>query len=175
MKKYVLLLILSILMCDFVYAQKLEKNGTDKFTKKELKETSRETLCKKAVVGKGANMVLVRCQKVEETISLIFDLGTTEIENYGAEDGLTLLLDNNEVVNVKADKVGQSAVFEPVKVMGPGTCLFNITKSLGLEEIEKLSTHSIVAARINYEGGNKDFSVKKKDQSLVMSMLRLVR
>lgn len=100
MKKYVLLLILSILMCDFVYAQKLEKNGTDKFTKKELKETSRETLCKKAVVGKGANMVLVRCQKVEETISLIFDLGTTEIENYGAEDGLTLLLDNNEVVNV---------------------------------------------------------------------------
>lgn len=34
-----------------------------------------------------------------------------------------MLLDNDEVVNVKADKVGLSGVFEPVKVMGPGTSL----------------------------------------------------
>ncbi|MCZ2278328.1 MAG: hypothetical protein LC117_10410 [Bacteroidia bacterium] len=104
MKKYISLTVVMLaVLINQTYSQKLEKNETDKFTKKTIKATSWEKL-----IGKGGMSSLFtnfRIQKVDETVwfelkmmmnNKIYSINEKDQIIFLFENDSTLTLYNNE-------------------------------------------------------------------------------
>ena len=165
MKKFFVLLFLG-LFPSLCFSQKIKKHEVDKFTKLEVIETSEETLYKTylALINHKFDFCI---RKVENTFSMPANILMDDIVKYTEDDGVSFLLDNDEVVKlftnysgVGAEKFGQGYWFHTS---------FNMTAA----DVEKLKTHKVLSVRISYLGGHYDKDLKGGKQVLIQKMLKL--
>jgi hypothetical protein len=90
-----------------------------------------------------------------------------EIVKYTENDGVTLLLDNDETIILTTNYTGIGG-----DAFAQGYW-FNTVFSLTNEDVEKLKTNKVVAIRVRYLGGSYDRELKKNKQELIMKSLRL--
>lgn len=175
MKNLIVLFFASCLISIQSIAQTLIKNEIDKFTKVVTVETSSEVLCRKTVPGAGAHQVVISIlKKGDNNIQLLANLGTTTCEKYTEDDGISLLLENDEVVTLRTNFIGVSGPFRVLRPFTPGSHFFDTGFTLSKEDVELLGKYRVVEARINYLGGHQDMTIKKPKQNLLKNMLSLI-
>lgn len=166
MRKYFLLFV--FLISAVSYGQKIKKNEIDKFTKSAIIETSIETLYSVNFMGKGwCNKFEFCIRRTNETYSMPANILMNEIVKYTENDGVTLLLDNDETIILTTNYTGIGG-----DAFAQGYW-FNTVFSLTNEDVEKLKTNKVVAIRVRYLGGSYDRELKKNKQELIMKSLRL--
>ena len=163
-----LILILICAISSTIYAQRIKKKEIDKFTKSEIIETSNESLYSVNFMGTGwCNKFEFCIRRVDGKYAMPASILMSDIVKYTENDGITLLLENDEVVILKTNYTGVGA--EP---FAKGYW-FNTSFSLTDEDVEKLKSEKVVSIRINYMGGNYDKDLKGGKQSLIMKSLKL--
>lgn len=170
MKK--ILILLALLFPSIVFAQKIEKNEVDKFTKLQLIETSMEKIGDynkwKSLIP-DCSEVKVAIRKSGEKWYMLAFLATNSCEKYTEDDGLVLLLDNDEVITLQT-------LYTGLPSSGPygAKWVFSTVFELTDDVVEKLKAHKIVSVRLEYLGGHKDFDIPKKRMNKVIKMFKLI-
>ena len=101
MKRLVICLLCSIILCPVISAQKIIKNEVDKFTKSEIVETSTETLYISNYMGTGYDYKFdFQIRRVNGEYAMPAKILMTDIVKYTEEDGVTFLLSNGDTVTI---------------------------------------------------------------------------
>ena len=170
MKRLVICLLCSIILCPVISAQKIIKNEVDKFTKSEIVETSTETLYVSNYMGTGYDYKFdFQIRRVNGEYAMPAKILMTDIVKYTEEDGVTFLLSNGDTVTLLTNYTGVGG-----EAFGNGywfSTSFNLTKS----DVEKLKANSITDVRVTYMGGHYDYTLKQKKQGLIKTMLELFK
>ncbi|MDE5726628.1 MAG: hypothetical protein K2H94_00705 [Duncaniella sp.] len=158
--------ITALLFCIYgiCFAQKIEKNEIDRFTKNTIIETSSVKLLN--VFGFFRPHVFNCClRKVNDLYVLptyiMFDNESVKITE---DDGVYFLLDNDE------------SVFLPTGYTGitDRRNSFDTVYEISLENAEILKNHPITAIRITYMGGYYEHDVAPKNKSKLIKMFSLI-
>lgn len=170
MKRFVICLLCSIILCPAISAQKIIKNEVDKFTKSEIVETSTETLYVSNYMGTGYDYKFdFQIRRVNGEYAMPANILMTDIVKYTEEDGVTFLLSNGDTVTLLTNYTGVGE-----EAFGNGywfSTSFNLTES----DVEKLKANSITDVRVTYMGGHYDYTLKQKKQGLIKTMLELFK
>ena len=165
MKKIIVIVILG-LFPTLCFSQKIKKHEIDKFTKSEIMETSTETLYKTYLIAMNHKFDFC-IRKVGDTFSMPADILMDDIVKYSENDGVSFLLDNDEVVMLATNYSGIGA-----EKFGQGYW-FHTSFDMKAEDVEKLKNHKVLSVRITYLGGYYDKDLKGGKQVLIQKMLEL--
>ena len=165
MKKNIVIVILG-LFPTLCFSQKIKKHEIDKFTKSEIMETSTETLYKTYLIAMNHKFDFC-IRKVGDTFSMPADILMDDIVKYSEDDGVSFLLDNDEVVMLATNYSGIGA-----EKFGQGYW-FHTSFDMTAEDVEKLKNHKVLSVRITYLGGYYDKDLKGGKQVLIQKMLEL--
>lgn len=173
MKRAVLPLFV-LLIPVFLFGQRLETNGVDRFTKDRIIETSHERLASKTDIFIGFSPYV----EINASISQINGywymptaLRNNVVLQYSESDGLTLLLDNDRSIdlNTAYSGIGDKEYFDP-----PINYTFNTSFELTPDVVAALRNHRVTAIRLRYYGGHIDFECSKKESQRLMKMINLI-
>lgn len=166
MKKNIVIVILGLfpLLC---FSQKIRKHEIDKFTKSEVIETSSETLYKSYYFGVINHKFDFCIRKVNDTFCMPADILMDDMVKYTEDDGVSFLLDNDEVVRLVTNYSGIGA-----EKFGSGYW-FHTSFDMTAADVEKLKGHKVLSVRITYLGGYCDKDLKGGKQVLIQKMLKL--
>ena len=165
MKKILVIVILG-LFPSLCFSQKIKKHEIDKFTKSEIMETSTETLYKTYYIQIDHKFDFC-IRKVDDTYSMPADILMDDMVKYTENDGVSFLLDNDEVVRLATNYSGIGA-----EEFGQGYW-FHTSFDMTAADVEKLKNHKVLSVRITYLGGYYDKDLKGGKQVLIQKMLKL--
>ena len=166
--KKVFIFLLSLFVISTVSAQKLVTNEIDKFTKKETKLTSEESLYSVNFMASGFVYKFdFRIQKVDKKYAILAHILMDDIVKYDEDSGVTFLLDNDETLFLRTAYTGVGG-----DAFAQGY-YFKTAFDLSDENVEKLKNHKITDVRVTYMDGYYDRELKSKKQGLIMKMLKL--
>ena len=169
MKKILILTSMLFICITSASAQKIAKKEVDKFTKKEIIETSYEKLYKQNLMMSGyTNIFECAIRKVDGAYVMPANILTRDVEKYTEESGVTFLLDNDETVELLTAYTGVSGESYANGYM------FNTLFRLSSDDVQKLKNNKVVAIRVSYLGGYYDHDVKGKNQEFISKMIKLV-
>lgn len=150
------------------FAQKIKKREIDKFTKSEIIETSNETLYSVNFMGTGwCEKFDFQIRRVDGKYAMPANILRSEIVKYEEGDGITLLLDNGETIDLATNYTGVGG-----SVFAKGY-YFETSFTIPDEAVAKLKEHKVTDIRIRFLGGSYDRELKAKKQELIMKMLKL--
>lgn len=164
-----MILFFALLTPTMVFAQKVEKDIIDKFSKARVIETSSEKIAdynKWKSLFPDISDVKVCIRYVGGKWSMPATLCTDEVVKYTEDDGIMLLLENDEIVDLKTIYTGLSSG----NIRKEFTTVFRLTD----EDRELLRKNKIVSVRLSYLGGYKDFDVTKKRQDKIIKMFYII-
>lgn len=172
MKK--LIAITMILLPMIAWGQKIAKHEVDKFTKQTIIETSSEKIADfnkwKSLVPDPSE-VLVSIRNVDGVWRMPASIRLDEVQKYTEEDGITLLLENDATIVLKTLYTGIGG--ESVG-LSSSKYAFNTAFELIDDDVNNLRTNKIIAVRVNFLGGHKDFECNKSKGEKVMKMIKLI-
>jgi hypothetical protein len=172
MKK--LLAIMLMLLPMLAWGQKIARQEVDKFTKQSVIETSSEKIADfnkwKSLIPDPSEVV-VSIRNVDGAWIMPTSIRLDEIQKYTEEDGITLLLENDATIILKTLYTGIGA--ESVG-LSKNRHAFNTAFELTNEEVDNLRTNNIIAVRVSYLGGHKDFECNKSKGEKVKKMIKLI-
>lgn len=172
MKKLIVLLLMMFPMV--MWGQKIIKNDIDKFTKQVIIETSSEKIAdynKWKSLSPDPSEVLVSIRNVNGTWVMPASIRLDEVQKYTEEDGITLLLENDATIVLKTLYTGIGG--ESVG-LSSSKHAFNTAFELIDDDVNNLRTNKIIAVRVNFLGGHKDFECNKSKGEKVMKMIKLI-
>ena len=150
------------------FAQKIKKREIDKFTKSEIIETSNESLYSVNFMGSGwCEKFDFQIRRVNGIYSMPASILRSEIVKYEEGDGITLLLENGETVDLATNFTGVGG-----SSFANGY-YFDTSFTIPTEAVEKLKANKVTDIRIRFLGGSYDRELKAKKQGLIMKMLQL--
>lgn len=167
--KKLLFFVLFVFCTITVSAQKITKNEVDKFTKSQVVETSMESLYSVNLLGTGYCNKFEFCIRKTDTIyTMPANILMKEIVKYTENDGVTFLLDNDDVVSLKTNFTGIGG-----ESWAKGYW-FRTSFILSESDVNKLKEHKVTAIRINYLDGHYDKELKGKKQELIRNSILLI-
>ena len=167
--KKLLFIFFACFLVSVSYAQKIMKNEVDKFTKTKIVETSKESLYSENYMGSGWIYKFEFCiRKAGDSYVMPAKILLKDIEKYDENSGVTFLLDNDDIVELKTNFTGVGATN-----FGKGH-FFETSFNINDIDVQKLKEHKITDVRVSYLGGHYDRELKGKKQELVMKCLQLV-
>ncbi len=156
------------------WGQKIARQEVDKFTKQSVIETSSEKIADfnkwKSLIPDPSEVV-VSIRNVDGAWIMPTSIRLDEIQKYTEEDGITLLLENDATIILKTLYTGIGA--ESVG-LSKNRHAFNTAFELTNEEVDNLRTNNIIAVRVSYLGGHKDFECNKSKGEKVKKMIKLI-
>lgn len=167
MRKFIILFLLGVFPCS-LFAQKIKKKEIDKFTKAEVVETSVETLYD-SFSGYEFKFCI---RKVNSAYEMSANIRMEDIVKYTEGDGVTFLLDDEDIVNLETNFTGIGG--EIVGEIFGSKYWFRTSFILTDRDVEKLKSHKVVSIRIRYLGGHYDRDIKKNKQDLISKSLLLL-
>ena len=154
MKK--LILFFALLIPTTLFGQRIEKNEYDRFEKYWIVKTKMEK-----IASNDGDKIEICMRRSGESWQMLAFLHTTYSEKYDDGNGLSLLLDNDDVIRLVSVYTGVGYHFSTV---------YHLTK----EDVEKLQNHNIIAIRSRYIDGHKDYDVPENKQELIMNMINAI-
>lgn len=172
MNKLIAIVMMTLPM--LAWGQKIAKHEVDKFTKQTIIETSSEKIADfnkwKSLVPDPSE-VLVSIRHADGAWRMPASIRLDEVQKYTENDGMTLLLENDSTIILTTLYTGIGA-----ESVGLSTSrhAFNTVFELTNEDIDNLRKYKIIAVRVNFLGGHKDFECNKSKGEKVMKMIKLV-
>lgn len=169
MKQRFLSILLLFSVIGMVNAQSIKTKKIDKFTKQEIIETSLEALYKRNVgLSPWCNIFECSIRKTNGEYTMPTNILMEDIVKYDENDGITLLLSNDDVIILKTVYTGiGSEKFA-------GGYWFRTVFRLSPSDVEKLKNNDVMSIRVTYLGGSFDRDLKTKKQNVIAKMLKLV-
>lgn len=172
MKKITFLIIISVLLANNLFGQKLKENEVDEFTNNVVKRTSWESLNQSMKFT-----AYFRISKINN--SYYFDLkmmlGTGPVFSIAKDQELMFKLAGGEVVNLKNLEYTITCTgCGSVGLMGSDAQGIQVSYPINLEAVEKLSEETIEKFRIYTNDGYVENDLKSKIDSKIKKCLKLV-
>lgn len=173
MKKNVLYLsIVMLLTCLSTNAQKIRKKEVDKFTKQETIYTSSESLYKRYFMGIPQKSLDFYLKKSGETYIMFATITNNECDKYDENSGITLLLENDDVVKLFTSYTGLSTI--PKYSSRNDEWAFETAFKISKDDVLKLTGNAISDVRISTIDSYYDIELKPKKRDLLKKMLLLL-
>ncbi len=151
------------------YSQKIVRCEIDKFTKKQIIETSGVRLYTQYRMGLGfTNVFECGLRKVNDIFSMPAKILTPKIEKYAEKDGVTFLLENDETVFLPTNHIGVSG-----DKWNQGYW-YNTSLSITPKQADLLRKYKVTTIRVSYLRGHYDHDVIDDNQDKIIKMFRLI-
>lgn len=165
MKNVLYLLVFMLLVCLSTNAQKIRKKEVDKFTKKETIYTSSETLYTRHFMGIPQKRFEFYLKRAGETYTMFATITNNECDKYDENSGITLLLENEDVIKLYTSYTGLSTI--PKYASNNDTWVFETAFIISGEDVSKLTGNAISDVRISTIDSYYDIELKPKKKELL--------
>lgn len=171
-----LLLILFVITSSFLYGQKIKEDKVDKFTGQKIVCTTQEALAKRNKWKNEWQQVLVSIRRVDNEWVMPTFIELEDIEKYDDDSQMILLLSNGDKITTRSLYTGIGAEDCPIGIGGINSHVHGFSTVFPLTELDLnlLRQNDITDVRITTLGALHDFSIGKKEQTLVKRMIELI-
>ena len=169
MKKVLVILLVSIAMCANAQDCKISVDEVDKFTGVHRVETKMQTVFKEAF----KDAIQVYAIKNDSSYYIAFHLVENEIFSFTEGSELWLLLDNKEVIKLKAIKDG---IAQPYTIVGTTYTMWECTikYKLSNNDVASLVSHNPNSLRFFLIDGYIDRDIKGKYLSAIKNVVNCI-